>query len=436
MARLTSTHATAWTFRLLAWSTIAWLLGWRGVLLLGAAALATHGAAVLIHAQRERPATAGLTLTVAVAAELLLLASTIWPGTGVTGLPVGVGVFVCHAVSYLVDVRRGTASPERPGAALLYLLQFPVFPSGPLSRFHDFAEQVSRADVTMAGVSYGVRRIVTGLTKVYLIAGPLGATADAIFSLRVTQLSLDTAWLGAVCAPLQVYYYVYGFSDVGIGLGKLLGFRYLENFRRPFTADSIREFWRRWNVTLVTWLRDYAALPIAGHERPTLRLYLVTIAGFVILGAWHGAGLQVVPWAVYFGSWLALESIGLGAWLHRAPKALRHVYVLLVVVFGWMLLRASGPGPLLGYAEAMSGSAVAPFGGASVYLTWGVGTALACALFFAGPMIGNVSRWRVSVDAAVASLIMMFAATGVLLWIVVGPIWRLLAPNDPPRRTP
>ena len=143
-----------------------------------------------------------------------------------------------------------------------------------------------------------------------------------------------------------------------------------------------------------------------------------------------------MPWAVYFGSWLALESIGLGAWLHRAPKALRHVYVLLVVVFGWMLLRASGPGPLLGYAEAMSGSAVAPFGGASVYLTWGVGTALACALFFAGPMIGNVSRWRVSVDAAVASLIMMFAATGVLLWIVVGPIWRFLAPNDPPRRTP
>ncbi len=252
--------------------------------------------------------------------------------------------------------RRGIASPERPGAALLYLLQFPVFPSGPLSRFHDFAEQVSRADVTMAGVSYGVRRIVTGLTKVYLIAGPLGTTADAIFSLRVTQLSLDKAWLGAVYAPLQVLLYVHGFSDVGIGLGKLLGFRYLENFRRPFTADSIREFWRRWNVTLVTWLRDYAALPIAGHERPTLRLYLVTMAGFVIVGAWHGAGLQVVPWAVYFGSWLALESIGLGAWLNRAPKALRHVYVLLVVIFGWMLLRGEpDQARCSAMREAMSG---------------------------------------------------------------------------------
>ncbi|MFN7918275.1 MAG: MBOAT family O-acyltransferase [Vicinamibacterales bacterium] len=433
MSRLTSTHATAWTFRLIAWSTVAWLLGWRGVLLLVVAAVVTHGCALVLRAVRERPSQARVVLTIAVLGELALFAATIWPGLGRTGLPLGVGVFVCHAIAYLADVRAGTADPRNHGASLLYLVQLPVFPAGPLSRAHEVAEQVARADISMAGFSYGVRRIVTGLTKVYLVAGPLGSVASDAFALRVTRLSVDVAWVGAVCAALQVYYYVSGFSDVGIGLGKILGFRYLENFRRPFTADSIREFWRRWNVTLMTWLRDYEALPIAGHEAPTLRGYLVTAGGFIIIGAWQGAGLAVIPWAAYSAGWLALEAIGLGAVVARAPRAVRHAYVLLVVLFGWMLLHASGPGPLLGYVEAMLGFGVVPAGGALTLLGWGRGTALVCAIFFAGPMIGNVSRWRVSVDAAVASLIMMCAATVVLLWVAVNPLRRLMA-NDPPAR--
>lgn len=431
---MTSTHATAWTFRLIAWSTVAWLLGWRGVLLLLGAAAATHGCALVLRSRRERPSEARLVLSVGVLAELALFASTIWPGLGRTGLPLGTGVFVCHAIAYLVDVRTGTADPSRHVASLLYLVQLPVFPVGPLSRAHEFTDQVARADVSMAGFSYGVRRIVTGLTKVYLVAGPLGTIATQAFGLRVTRLSIDVAWVGAVCAALEVYYYVSGFSDVGIGLGKILGFRYLENFRRPFTADSIREFWRRWNVTLMTWLRDYEALPIAGHEAPTVRGYLVTAGGFVIIGAWQGAGLSVLAWAAYSAGWLALEAIWLGAVLPRVPRALRHAYVLLVVLFGWMMLHASGPGPLLGYVEAMLGFSVVPAGGSLALVGWGGGTALVCAVFFAGPMIGNVSRWRVSVDAAVASLIMMCAATVVLLWVAVNPLRRLMA-SQPPKRT-
>jgi D-alanyl-lipoteichoic acid acyltransferase DltB (MBOAT superfamily) len=429
LSRLSSTFLTAWTFRLLAWTAMGWFLGWPGVAVLVGAAAATQVAAVIIGSLRERPGAADAGLGAAVAVNVLLFLSVLRPAVTGLALPVGVGVFLCHAVSYLVDVRRGVADPRRHAAALCYLVQLPVFPAGPLSRFAEFRTQLAKTDVSMGGFSYGVRRIVQGLTKVYLIAGPLGSTAASIFAMRVTLLSTDTAWLGAVCASLEVYFYLSGFSDVGIGLGKILGFRYQENFRRPYTADSIREFWRRWNVTLITWLRDYVSLPIAGHERPTLAGYLATIAGFLVVGLWYRPTLHVLPWAVYFATWLAVEAIGLGALLQRTHRAARHVYVLAIVMFGWMMLRASGPGALLGYTEALLGLSVVKFGASAVYLTPGFAAAFVSAVVFAGPMIGNLSRWRVSVDAAAASLIMMLAATGVLLWHVVNGVRRVL-PHD------
>ena len=434
MQRLTSTYITAWAFRAFAWLAVAWLLGWPVVALLAGAAMATQTAALLVHALAARVRAAKAVLAVAVTTELLFFAATFWPTRVGLVVPVGVGVFVCHAVSYLIDVHRRQADPRQHGAALLYLVQLPVFPAGPLSRFHEFAHQLARTDVSMGGFSYGVRRIVTGLAKVYLIAGTLGATADRIFALGVTRLSTDAAWLGAVCGALEVYFYLSGFADVGIGLGKMLGFRYQENFRRPYTADSIREFWRRWNITLITWLRDYVSLPIAGHDRPTVALYVATVAGFVIVGLWHRATLHVFPWALYFGTWLAIEAIGFGAVMQRLPRVVRHGYVLLVVMFGWMILRASGPGPLLGYVEAMLGFSIAKFGGSGTYLTWDLATALGCAIVFAGPLIGNISRWRVSVDAATASLLMMLAATGVFLWQSLNPLRRILIPGAGAKR--
>lgn len=431
MSRFTSTTSTAWVFRATAWLTVAWLLGWPVVALLAGAAVATQAVALLVYAlhSRARARAAKAVLAVALSAELLLFVEAFWPTRVGLVVPVGVGVFVCHAVSYLIDVHRRQANPHQHAAALLYLLQLPVFPAGPLSRFHEFSQQLERTDVSMGGFSYGVRRIVTGLIKVYLIAGTLGAYADRIFGLRVTLLSIDVAWLGALCGALEVYFYLSGFSDVGIGLGKILGFRYQENFRRPYTADSLREFWRRWNITLFAWLRDYVPLPTSWHTRPTVGVYLMTVAGFVLVGAWHRATLHVLPWALYSGTWLAIERLGLGAVTQRMPRVVRHAYVLLVVLFGWMILRASGPGPLLGYAEAMLGFSLVKFGGSGVYMTWDLVTALGCALVFAGPMVGSISRWRVSVDAATASLLMMMGATGVFLWQSLNPIRRVVFPN-------
>ena len=411
------------------------MLGGKACALLLLAALVTQVAARVLHACRASATVAPIVLTLTVGGHVLLLALTTRSDLWSFPAPIGMGVFMCHAISYLVDVNRGLVDPREDLTALVYLLQLPGFPAGPLSRYHEFRKQLVQADVTMAGFSYGIRRITTGLIKVLLIAGPLGSTADQIFALRVTRLSTDTAWLGAVCGALDVYFWVSGFSDVGIGLGRIVGFRLLENFRRPFTADSIREFWRRWNVTLMTWLRDYLGLPSAAHDRPTLRLFVMTVAGLLLVGAWQHATLHVLAWALYFASWLAIEALGFSAVLQRLPRALRHVYVLLVVMFGWMLLRATGPGALLGYTEAMLGLSVMKFGASSVYLTLGFTTSFVCALIFAGPMVGNISRWRVSVDAATASLIMMLAATGVLMWQAVAGLRRLLSPGDGANRS-
>lgn len=429
LIRVSTTAVTAWTFRVLAWGTIAWLIGLPAAGLLTALALATWVVALAAQqAGLQSPLAKGL-LASAVIAHLLLLAATMWPQIWPCGVPAGFAVFTCLAISYLVDVRRSVVVSTTGLAALPYMVQLPVFPAGPLSRFHEFRQQLARTDVTMASFSYGVRRIVTGWIKVYLLAAPLASTADEIFALPVTRLSTDTAWLGAICAALEVYFYASGFSDVGIGLGRILGFRHQENFRRPYAADSIREFWRRWNVTLVTWLRDYGSLPIAGHDAATMRHYVATVLGFIVIGLWLRTSLHVLPWAVFTATWLAAESIGLGRLMHHLPRVVRHVYVLLIVTFGWMLLRASGPGPLLGYGEAMLGFSIVKFGAASAYLSLGLVTALVSAVVFAGPLVGWISRWRVSVDAAVASLLMMMAATGVLLWHAVA-IVRRITPRD------
>ncbi len=430
---VTSTSPAAWVLRLVTWAAFGWYIGWRGALLLVSAALVVHAAAVLQHRLARRAASA-VAFVIGLAAALSPLAAAAWfPQGAVPGAVIGVTVFACHAVSYLADARRRVVEPRVDVAALLYLVQLPVILGGPLSRFTEFNAQLHVTDVSMASFSYGTRRLLTGLVKIWLIASPLAMTAAAIFALRVTRLSTGTAWLGAACAALSPYFVMSGLADIGIGAGRIAGFRYQENFRRPYTADSLRELWRRWNITLVAWLRDYLGFPIAGDRHRSVWLYPLAIAGFAIVGAWHERRLRVVVWAVYFATWLALETVGLSALVARLPRVLRHVYVLLVVTFGWMLLRASGPGPLLGYVEAMLGWSIDTAPGAWSYLTPGFVTAFISAVVFAGPQVGSISRWRVSVDAATASLLMMLAATGVFIWHLVQLVWRFVLPS--PKRS-
>jgi alginate O-acetyltransferase complex protein AlgI len=408
---------------------LVWFVGWSGALLLALAALLVQGAAHVQHrAGRSRMST--LALAVGGAAALLPMAGVdLFPSQWTPGAIPCATVFACHALSYTADVRRGLADPRQHGAAWLYLVQLPVIVAGPLSRFGEFSQQLARTDVSMASFSYGVRRFVTGIVKVWLIALPLVALADQMFGLPVTRVSTSAAWLGAVCAALGPYFVMSGFSDIGIGVGRIAGIRYQENFRRPYTADSLREFWRRWNITLMAWLRDYLGFPIAGHQPPALRLYALALIGFLVVGGWHQWTIRTIAWAVYFASWLALESVVFGGHVQRLPRVLRHTYVLLVVMFGWMLMHATGVGPLLGYLEAMFGMAIPGAPGAQTFLSAWTAAALVCAIVFAGPLVGTISRWRVSVDAATASLLMMLAATGMLIWHLADFLRRLVFPS-------
>ena len=270
--------------------------------------------------------------------------------------PLVLAVVGCHTIACSVDVGRRAAIVRRPWTAALYLVQFPLLAGGPLVRYSEFSGQLARRNVGMAAFAYGVRRVVTGLVKLLLIADVLGGPIDRVFAAPAVKTTADAAWFAAACFALQVYFRFSGYADIAIGVGRMLGFRYPENFRRPFTADSLREFWRRWNVTLITWLRDYLSLPIAGQDRPTPRLYLNIVAGFCLIALWHRIGWSAIVCGVFFGTLLAIEGVGFHDVVQRWPRPLRHVYVLLVVTVGWMLLRADSPAAALSFASVMIGA--------------------------------------------------------------------------------
>jgi alginate O-acetyltransferase complex protein AlgI len=366
------------------------------------------------------------------AATLVLVRLAVGPRSLACG---GAAILTCHAIALVLDVSRGQASVHRPLSALLYLVQFPVLPAGPLVRYPDFIRQASGLDhgLSVGAFAYGTRRLVVGLFKVMAIADTLAVPADAIFALPPSDLHADVAWFGTACFSLQLYFAFSGYADMGIGLGKMLGLRYPENFRRPYVADSVREFWRRWNVTAMIWLRDYLLPPAAEHGSLFLRL-IAYAAGFVLIGLWHGAGWTLGVWAAYSSAWLALEAAGLGERIARWPAPLRHAYLLAVVVVGWAILRADTVGGAWAMLQAMAGASGLSGPGALVprlHMTAPVAAAFVTAIVGAGPLIPWLSRWRVSVDATTAALVMMISAVSLFLWRL-----STLTRNDTPARRP
>jgi alginate O-acetyltransferase complex protein AlgI len=386
--------------------------------LVGAAATGV-GLGARLQAGRDRPGVtrAARAGSIVVAVGALILARAEMAGRVFAFS--GAIVIVCHIVSYAADVARGESKAGRPVVALLYLVQLPLLAAGPILRYGEFSRQVPRMAqaVGLGSFTYGMRRLLVGLFKVAVLARILSMPVDAVFALPRWRLGTDVAWLAAAAFSLQIYYQFSGYADMAIGLGRMFGLRYPDNFRRPYLADSVREFWRRWNVTAVTWLRDYLSLPMAGRDRPTPRLLPAIVLGFVLLGLWHGAGRTTLLWALYSAAWLALEALGFGARLERWPAVFRHVYLLLVMVVGWVILRADTVPAALLFLQTMAGlrEPGAPAAIASL-LTWPVVFALVTGVVGAGPLVPSISRWRVSVDAFTTAAIMMGSAVGLFIW--------------------
>jgi alginate O-acetyltransferase complex protein AlgI len=299
-------------------------------------------------------------------------------------LPIGISFVTFEAVSYLIDVyRRETPASRNPAHVAFYLSFFPHLIAGPILRFADIAAPLARPVVTLAACDRGVSRFIDGLGKKMLLANPLGHVVDQIFALPAAALGGPAAWLGIVCYALQIYFDFSGYSDMAIGLGHMLGFTLPENFRLPYTADSIRDFWRRWHMTLSSWFRDYLFVPLGGSRDGRLKTYRNLLLVFLLCGFWHGASGRFVVWGLFHGVFLSLERTRFGALLGRAPILLRRAYAFVVVLVGWVFFRAEGLGSALRYLRAMfGGGASAPMPARS-FLTLEVEIALAVGVLLA-----------------------------------------------------
>ena len=312
-------------------------------------------------------------------------------------LPLGISFYTFHALSYLVDVSRRAADGQRDPAAMgLYIVFFPQLIAGPIIRYHYIADQLVHRVVTREGFAQGVERFVIGLGKKMLVANTVAVPADAIFALPTSELTPGLAWLGIVCYTLQIYFDFSGYSDMAIGLARLFGFRFPENFNYPYIARSMTEFWRRWHISLSTWFRDYLYVPLGGNRHGSARTYLNLWLVFFLCGLWHGAAWTFVVWGLYHGSFLVLERLGLGRWLESVWTPARHAYTILAVMVGWVFFRAETLRQAGSFLSAMagfaSGSGLQQHVG--LYLNAIVALALAAGVLGSAPLLPRLTRWR------------------------------------------
>jgi alginate O-acetyltransferase complex protein AlgI len=273
-------------------------------------------------------------------------------------LPIGVSFFTFQGIAYVADVYLREVPPApNPVRYALYAALFPHLVAGPIVRYRDIAGQLGRRRVTLELFASGVQRLVVGLAKKLIIANTLGQYADLVFRLPAGEASAGLAWLGLACYSFQIYFDFSGYSDMAIGLGRMFGFTFLENFNYPYVAASVTEFWRRWHISLSTWLRDYVYIPLGGSRRGPLRTYANLLAVFVLCGAWHGASWTFVLWGAWHGAFLIGERVlGLG---RRGWSPVRQAYTLVAVMLGWVLFRAESPAHAVDYFAALFGASSA-----------------------------------------------------------------------------
>jgi alginate O-acetyltransferase complex protein AlgI len=307
-------------------------------------------------------------------------------------LPIGISFYTFQTMSYIIDVYRGKVKVQRSFLTfLLYVSLFPQLVAGPIVRYNTIENQLRERTVDLDKFSYGIQRFIVGFGKKMLIANPLGAIAAEAFGADASLLSPGMAWLGALCWSLQVFYDFAGYSDMAIGLGRMLGFRFEENFVYPFTAKSITEFWQRWHISLATWFRDYVYIPLGGNRKGPRRQIFNILLVWGLTGLWHGAAWNYILWGLYYGVLLVLEKFVWGKALERAPRPFRHFYTLAFTIFGMVIVNASSLSHIGVYFSAMFGMGSGAMSGAW-QLVLDNRIELFCALLFAAPVAKRIGE--------------------------------------------
>ena len=256
-------------------------------------------------------------------------------------LPLGISFIAFQGISYVVDVYRGDVHPQRSLLNFaMYKSMFPQLIAGPIVRYSHVCAQIEHRPTPLHRVYRGARQFLVGLVQKVLIANTVALPADQIFKLPADELTASTAWLGIGCYTLQIYFDFAGYSNMAIGLGHMIGFRFPINFNRPYAAQSVTEFWRRWHISLSRWFRDYLYVPLGGNRGTALQRYRNLLIVFLLCGFWHGASWTFVAWGGYHGCFLIIERLGAGRLLEQLWRPLRHAYLMLVVMVGWVIFRS------------------------------------------------------------------------------------------------
>jgi len=254
------------------------------------------------------------------------------------GLPIGISFYTFQTMSYPIDLYRHDTDPQKSLVSFgAYVCMFPQLIAGPIVRYTDIAKQLNSRTITAEGFSEGILRFMTGLAKKVLLANSVGQVYESIAALSVSQQSALTAWLGAICYTFQIYYDFSGYSDMAIGLGRMLGFDFLENFNYPYISRSITEFWRRWHMSLSFWFRDYVYIPLGGNRLGMRRQIFNIMVVWLLTGFWHGASWNFVLWGVFYGIVLIMEKVFLLRHLSKAPSVVCHIYTMVLVILNWVI---------------------------------------------------------------------------------------------------
>ena len=260
-------------------------------------------------------------------------------------LPIGISFFTFQTMSYTIDVYKGSTEVQKNWIKYgTYVSMFPQLIAGPIVQYKTIAEQMEHRKENTSDFSEGIHRFMIGLGKKVLIANNIGALWDAIAVLPVDGLAAGTAWLGALAYTFQIYFDFSGYSDMAIGLGKMMGFHFPENFNYPYMSHSVAEFWRRWHITLGDWFKSYIYFPMGGSRKGLPRTIINLLVVWTITGIWHGASWNFMLWGTYFGILIVIERLFLGKVLEKIPSFFSWLYTFIMVVFGWVMFDAVAPG--------------------------------------------------------------------------------------------
>lgn len=309
-------------------------------------------------------------------------------------LPLGISFYTFQTMSYTIDVYRGNVKANHNFVNFAtYVTLFPQLIAGPIVRYKDIHKQLTDRKQNAKQFGQGIERFIIGLAKKMIIANNLAYVADSIIAIPNSNLHSMAAWIGIIAYSLQIYFDFSGYSDMAIGLGKMFGFEFLENFNYPYISKSIRDFWRRWHISLSTWFRDYLYISLGGNRKGNNRTYINLIIVFFITGLWHGASWNFIVWGLFHGFFIIIERLGFAKILAKIPRFIAHIYTLLVVIIAWVFFRLDTITDSVNYIKLMfsfSNNPNSEF--LSYYITKEVIMAFLLAILFSFPIYKVVTN--------------------------------------------